>query len=932
MTTDSTLAAGLRRMILIDSGKCAYVDLPLDQALYLAGPNNRGKTSIIAATQFLYLPGSRDYDFSGHNWEESRRYYFPRESSAIIFECQTPFGRRCMVVRCTSSLAGSEFQRFVYPGGYEREDWIDGDRVRGWQEVLKRLIARYGSCHGPIEARELPSLITGLGHGRRRDTEARLDLIPLRREDQYRLFVVAYGHLINLRAADQRQLQELLIAAAIERPERMRVDLKAEFEQDYLGITRSEQEVDRFESIHSEADEGRRLWNDYQRLCAGLAEINGIIVQWQRSWEREHERNLNNFERRRDALDGEIGELQNFLDERQRHIGRRDGEIERTHAQIVDIEERLRIDALDPFLPHLYEQELGVILAESRRLERALEESATASLERLREDRDRARDALERHRSLLEAREHSLAGVVQELLDAEDARALWMLADPRLAGLRRDRGDFSVHNADAFAAELRALAERVIGNGYHSSSFEIGPGRLLPASGIDDSDPDELRRVERRLKRNMEEADELLLVAEQRNDAERRLAELREREAALRHREEGHRRLQGDRERLPRLQEEARHMAALQEQTKAEIAERQAEQEGLRRRRSEAEQQCLEAHDRWQRLLEQMSQLLRAGERHEIQVASSDDDSEQPEHDPAILLEVHQQTVADLDHISQRLQALEQIIRKQTALGGDSGRDAFWARIGDEIDTLPDKRSALERRWQILLIRFAHRSRELIDGIASIEQVVHRMSRRLAQVNISDLRGIKLEVQRNDEILAELQLFGLERDADGEQTTLDLGDSAERERAAMQLRVRLEGARSYAIGELFQVLCKVTRVDGSELVCRGLDRMESTGTTVAIKVAIYIDLLTRITRGVPFTCPWYLDEAGRLDARNLHTIISFASERGFLPILADPMSSPGACPRTCLIPDTDDERLVIDHRQLVEVDELDEAGEVNASR
>jgi len=46
---------GPRRLILIRSAGYDYAELELDEAVHLVAPNNAGKTSLIAALQFLYI-------------------------------------------------------------------------------------------------------------------------------------------------------------------------------------------------------------------------------------------------------------------------------------------------------------------------------------------------------------------------------------------------------------------------------------------------------------------------------------------------------------------------------------------------------------------------------------------------------------------------------------------------------------------------------------------------------------------------------------------------------------------------------------------------------------------------------------------------------------------------------------------------------------
>jgi predicted ATP-dependent endonuclease of OLD family len=75
---------GPSRLILVKAGNFDYAEVDLDGSLHLVGKNNVGKTSLVAALQFLYIDDQRALHFS-RSLAESRRHYFPDHYRHILF-------------------------------------------------------------------------------------------------------------------------------------------------------------------------------------------------------------------------------------------------------------------------------------------------------------------------------------------------------------------------------------------------------------------------------------------------------------------------------------------------------------------------------------------------------------------------------------------------------------------------------------------------------------------------------------------------------------------------------------------------------------------------------------------------------------------------------------------------------------------------------
>ena len=118
---------GPTRLVLLRAGKYDYGEVELINPLHLVGPNNIGKTSLIAVLQFLYIDDQRVMHFSRELYE-TRKYYFPDQNSYLLFECLTPDGYQVLGVQGLGPIRGYEFRRFAYHGQYDPDDYLDADR------------------------------------------------------------------------------------------------------------------------------------------------------------------------------------------------------------------------------------------------------------------------------------------------------------------------------------------------------------------------------------------------------------------------------------------------------------------------------------------------------------------------------------------------------------------------------------------------------------------------------------------------------------------------------------------------------------------------------------------------------------------------------------------------------------------------------------
>lgn len=96
------------RLVMVNSGSAAFIEIPLDKTAALLSKNNKGKTSALNALKLFLLPEvnfrncESKFGFSSggklYSGLDSFSYYFPSARSFIILEASNPQGDFCIVL------------------------------------------------------------------------------------------------------------------------------------------------------------------------------------------------------------------------------------------------------------------------------------------------------------------------------------------------------------------------------------------------------------------------------------------------------------------------------------------------------------------------------------------------------------------------------------------------------------------------------------------------------------------------------------------------------------------------------------------------------------------------------------------------------------------------------------------------------------------
>ena len=136
---------GFQRLVLLNSAGYSRAELPLDDSVSLIAPNNTGKTSLINALQFLLINDRRRMDFGAHDFDKTRKFYFPNNSAYILLEASLP-QTGTVVLGCVGKGISYDYEYFAYKGVLDIEDF----RLSNGSIVTQTQLASHMASRGKL--------------------------------------------------------------------------------------------------------------------------------------------------------------------------------------------------------------------------------------------------------------------------------------------------------------------------------------------------------------------------------------------------------------------------------------------------------------------------------------------------------------------------------------------------------------------------------------------------------------------------------------------------------------------------------------------------------------------------------------------------------------------------------------------------------------
>lgn len=859
---------GPSRMVVLRAGKYDYGEVELINPLHLVGPNNIGKTSLIAVLQFLYIDDQRNMHFS-REMAETRKYYFPDQNSYLLFECLTPGGYHVVGVQGLGPIRSYEFQRFAYQGQYDPADFLDRERrIRPREEVQHKLAVKDFRL---LEPRQLRAALTGIGDNR----GVNLGLVPIRQRDHYERFRAVFGNLLRLAHLRQDELKQFLLEIHRGDFQQRSIDLETGYSSQYRKVCG---EAEGLRDLRAIAEDVRRVLTLAGDRDALRWLLPGLWQEMRASYGRLESEILQKKSRieeslaRLDEEDGRlVGEEIKGNEERDNllvGLGKISVEIERHEQE----KEQFKDFLVDFERSRVSELELKI-----DRLGASLGQAVGASAEQVRTRVAKMERELMGMRRRLEQFSRNIAAKLLPMLADVDAEKIFRLVNPELLGLANADEGCSIKDEQQLAAALVRFAGR-FGDGVYEDDLV----RILLA-GL--SPPDlAAYRDAGTLEQRIAEQEEVLARERQLLDAAiNREQNLREKERLKLECDAISNRLrcyQEYQDRLPRIKELAGEKSAFKKR-KDEL-ERQLAAIAKRRLTIAEEKRGFEERSR--ELQSQREKMLR---RIQKLVGPDPDWPHEPFQPESrafdALVVLYEGKSAEHMEIARRFSEEYRRIEQRTYgkyLGEDEA--ATLANLQAEVEALEEREKAVQELWKSLAAGLQSAFKGLKRDLDTLNSNIDKLNRRLGRISISNLSRLRLILREHAEWTRRIKTV-----VEVETMPLFFDRSVVSE-AQNQLGELLKQHRRVDLSDLFDLHFEVTSTDGQTRHYPHLDSIESNGTTITIKVLINLILLKGLLGDKEVSIPFYLDEASSLDRENLAAIVKEARKMGFVAVLASP--------------------------------------------
>lgn len=870
-----SLGRGPLRVVLLRSGGYDYAELDLQQPIHLVAGNNVGKTTLIAALQFLYIDDARQMHFA-HDWQQTRRHYFPDSGSFVLFECMTPTGLQVFGLRGQGPVQGFEYDRFVYAGAYDRDDFLAERTPRAWDEVRQRLLPRDLRS---LEPKHLRASLTGSGDAK----GAPLGLVPLKRSGSYDSFRFLFRNLLRLSRIEQKQLKDLFIDISRPRLRLDAVDLRHDYTEMFARVEKDAQDVDTLREV---APEISALVSRYEERAARRGQL---VATWRRieqvlAAEQDRVRGaVDALDDRRAKVDQAIASVETRQAEANREaqtLGEQRGGLRRDLADLQELREKAR-----GFVPELEQVERSRLQAALDDLVSRLAGAARADRRQVEAELRRLRVQIDRDLRLVERYADAVVTWLRTRSGLDDAALedVFSVANPDLLAEIVGEGRVSLDDTDAAVALVRRVAAAFDAGGFSHSGVRVCRPPTSARSAL--ADFQDIDVVRERMQQGRSREAELELV----------LSDLAERDRLEDQRQQVEQEVQAAKDRLqtwktwqrrqPELEEVHARLAAVDDRS-AELESRQHQlQEGytrLRLERSGFDQEIRSLRDELRRQtaeVQRLSQPPLAWPEGELPEGAKDAGVDQ-------LVRVFRQDDAAQRALDSTVGKLFAAVEHKTA-GRHQGADEAEtiARLQDELAALEERQRAVQELWTSLVDALRSAFKALLEAVDEVQREVSRLTTALGRRQVSNLERVELVLVKHRDILGRLTAV-----IDAEEAPLFTGPGG-RARATRDVQSWLEQRSRIELSELFDLRFHIVDVRGQQKHFDSLSQIESQGTSTTIKVLVHLELLRTMLADDTVAVPFFLDEVATLDQSNLRALIDHATSMGFIPVVASPHAS-----------------------------------------
>lgn len=860
---------GPTRLIILNSGKYDYGEVELVRPLHLVGPNNVGKTSLIAALQFLYIDDQRYMHFS-RDMDDTRRYYFPDPNSYILFECLTPTGYRVVGVQGLGPLKRYDFKRFSYQGKFDLIDFLaDSGKLRQEDEI-RGLLA--GRDYRKLEPNQLRAALTGSGD----NNGVHLGLVPTRDSDAYRRFRKVFSNLLRLAHLSQEDLKRFLYEIYESEFKQKSIDLETGYSSQFEKVKRLADEVRGLQAVAGDIRRALQLAVEREMIRGNLPIL---FISISSAWEEIRAELVESREKLNLQLE-ELASKESQAKKEHQETEKLNGELNQQLGTLKrDLKniEHEKIEFKD-YLADIEDAKIVNLKIQIEEVNYLLKNAEQEPISRLATRIRTHEKELSTQQALLEGITQTAATKLKELCGEADLKQAFRLLNHKILGLQLGAAGLQVDDEVGLQSRIKALSERIIDEVYRDDNVMLSLASLDPPCLEEYTDPALIAEKIKLLRETVARDKKTLQAAEETEKLTRQKKALE-----LEHEEftESRRRFSVFRENLAKAKEWQKEHDQLVKRSFL-CSERLGQ---LREMQREIDRERISLKGRLTQTFTKEENYLK-----DIRSLQRPDQSWTAcgtlllptlfEEMFSLYLELsakHKELDAELGNILLVIDS-----RTYGRSKGDSESETLRI-LGEELDALAQKEEAAEKLWSGLAAGLQSSIKNILGDLDRLRGKVEDLNRQLAKVSVSNLQRLRLELDENDQLVPWLKEVIRQEDsplfASTQETSKAYGCIGDFLKKSGRIELR----------QLFELKFVVTTADGKERVYQKLESIESNGTTITIKVLINLMLLRGLLdHRKEVSIPYYLDEASSLDQDNASAIVRQSRKLGFTPVLASP--------------------------------------------
>jgi len=853
----------ISRMLLLKSGKFAYCNFDLREPVHLSGSNRTGKTSIINAIQFAFIYDMHDGDWDDHDLQATRKHYFG-QNSLLAFEFKTASGPKTLLIRGSGPVDGYKPTREFWHGSLNEDRLVtfskdnDPTGIKPREDIDAYLIEM--ESVSIKTASEFDSFLMN-----------EVQILKKARKKDLTAFRRLFKDILGMSGIQDEDLKKLIIGLWTT-PQQREIDLTSDHET--FGKLASEQE--NLRKFEGKMEEIKQVNSEYKTHLENLDEVSiqiADILNSMPNYRKERLDNKNGHEKEIDKIIAELKsevDLEGKMSNNAGNLRESRGELNHQRKTVEgDIE---RAKSVDPNLKF-------TIVENKQKLEKLVNLRNMESLA-TKGDALSTNDRILKVKRNISLYQNQLSGKksLHQILIDGGIEEVTISKASRVLNQELLETTPEIMEKSNTLNEMKSLFSELTGNELHYSGLEIGLEhikdkkirQLIPIEKAEE----EVTKLE--VEKASLEAD--LKILEDSEKLFHRIKSLEKSVAADTKLLELQENIEQLVEFFTKLSNQIKELDDELTSVKKKVDESKSAQERLNKKNSDIMKLLAELNSEME-FIENQVNWIRSQEGFGNVISNTSIE-------PDLISSKIEKTVKKIERIGEKSNKIETSFEfiyaglNRSVLFIDSETSFHW--LSEQIIQFDEKKNVHHQEIKGFMSSVTDRLSRFVEGKERIVREINKINRRLSNTEISGLESIRIDVDIIDQhLFSTIKELLKEADLNDGQQMLFKQDNLAPENLS-----KLFETGTISLSKFVGIGFEITDF-GEKKVYSNLKKIESTGTTLAIKVAIYGEIICQMIDDNA-TIPIFIDEVGKLDDENFRSIIEHLCNRNLTPVTAKP--------------------------------------------